>query len=179
MDIENALNQIGQGERGTFAALYRETQPCFIRYATGLLAGDREAAEDVVDEAFIAVWQQAGSYNGNGSAAGWIRRIVRNKAVDWLRKQREVCGLGGDEWDAFNQIPDTACSPHDLAEAASDASTLRVALAHLSFDHREVIWLCYFEDKSITEIAEIAGCPQNTVKTRLFHARKAMRPYVS
>jgi RNA polymerase sigma-70 factor, ECF subfamily len=175
MDIEMQIRGIAQGERGVFAELYRNQQPILIRYACGLLAGDREAAEDVVDEAFISVWQQAGRYTGQGSAIGWIRRIVRNKAVDWVRKQREVSMSGDAQIAVFNQIPDMAPSPHEVAERASDAGQLRSALSQLSVDHREAIWLCYFEDKSIAEIAEIADCPENTVKTRLFHARKAMR----
>ena len=72
-------------------------------------------------------------------------------------------------------MPDTADSPFDDAARASDASQLRAALEHLSFEHREVIWLCYFEDKPLAEIAEITGCPENTVKTRLFHARRNLR----
>ena len=54
----------------------------------------------------------------------------------------------------------------------SSAATLRRALSALSFEQREVVWMCYFEDKSVREIAELAQCPENTVKTRLFHARQ-------
>jgi RNA polymerase sigma-70 factor, ECF subfamily len=178
MDIESKLRGIARGERGAFAELYRAMQPSYIRYATGLLAGDREAAEDVVDEAFIAIWEQAGCFAGSGSAQGWMRRIVRNKAVDWLRKQREQSLSGQDQMEAFNRIPDTAPSPYAVAESNSSAQQLRLALDSLSLDHREAIWLCYFEEKSVAEIAEIADCPVNTVKTRLFHARKIMRDRV-
>jgi RNA polymerase sigma-70 factor, ECF subfamily len=178
MDIEAKLHDVALGARGAFADLYRELQPNFIRYATGLLAGDRHAAEDVVDDAFIAIWEQASRYAGHGSAAGWMRRIVRNKAVDWLRKQREPSLMGSDQMEAHSRVPDSAPTPFEVAETNADARRLRLALYGLSIDHREVIWLCYFEDKSVAEIAEIAGCPQNTVKTRLFHARQAMRKLV-
>ncbi len=178
MDIENNLRRIARGERGAFTELYRATQPGFIRYATGLLAGDREAAEDVVDEAFLAIWKQASSFTGQGSAQGWMRRIVRNKAVDWLRKQKEKSMPGGDEIDAHLNMPDMSPSPYTIAERNSEAAYLKAAMNKLSVDHREVIWLCYFENKSVAEIAEVAGCPQNTVKTRLFHARKIMQNMV-
>jgi RNA polymerase sigma-70 factor, ECF subfamily len=179
MDIEAGLRGVARGERGALSDLYRHLQPPMIRYVLGLLARDRAIAEDVVNEAFVAVWQQAGHFSGTGSAIGWVRRIARNKAIDWLRKQREVC-LSGDAQDALlNQIPDTAKSPLEVLESASDAHELRHALSQLSVEHREVVWLCYFEDKSVSEIALIVDCPENTVKTRLFYARKALRGYVA
>lgn len=178
MDIEVCLRNVALGERGAFTQIYQFLQPTMARYAMGLLAGDFASAEDVVNEAFVAVWQQAGRYSGIGSATGWIRRIVRNKAIDWLRKQREV-GLSDPDRDAiFNQLPDIALTPSDHAEANSEAHGLRAALVHLSVEHREAVWLCYFEDKSIAEIALIANCPENTVKTRLFHARKILATHL-
>ncbi len=174
MDTETTLREIARGSRDAFTSLYREQRPTMIRYATGLLAGDLAAAEDAVDEAFVAIWQQAGRFGGKGSANGWIRHIVRNKAIDWLRKQRE-CSFANDESaELTNQVPDPARSPYDCAELACDGNQLRRALAELSFEQREAVWLCYFEDKSLSEIAEIANCPQNTVKTRLFYARKSL-----
>ena len=175
IDTEVHLRGIADGNHAAFTALYRGWQPILVRYATGLLNGDREAAADVVDEALLAVWQQAGRFSGAGSSAGWLRRIVRNKAVDWLRRQRDV-SLPSDELEsAANSLPDPAKNPHELAAQQSDKSAVIEALQTLSFDHREAIWLCYFEELSVQEIAEIAGCPANTVKTRLFHARRILR----
>jgi RNA polymerase sigma-70 factor, ECF subfamily len=178
MDVEAHLRGVGRGERAAFSNLYRHFQTPMKNYVLGLLAGDHATAEDVVNEAFVAIWQQAANFSASGSASGWIRRIVRNKAVDWLRKQREVSMGGVAQEAAFNQIADDAKSPHDMLEDASQAHSLRLALAHLSVDHREALWLCYFEERSISEIAIIVECPENTVKTRLFHARKALRSLI-
>jgi RNA polymerase sigma-70 factor, ECF subfamily len=178
MDIDAGLRAIARGERGAFSDVYRHLQPPMLRYALGLVAGDRAAAEDVVNDAFVAIWQQAGTYSGLGSAMGWVRRIVRNKTIDWVRKQREV-SLSSDENDSLiNQVPDPTSSPQDIAQSQDEAQHLRAALTYLSVEHREVIWLCYFEDRSLSEIADIARCPLNTVKTRLFHARKILRNYI-
>jgi RNA polymerase sigma-70 factor, ECF subfamily len=175
MPIEAELNRITTGDRAAFARLWRATQPECLRYATGLLAGDRSAAEDAVDEAFIAVWQQSGHYDGSGNAMGWIRRIVRNKAIDWLRKQRDIPMSGEPQMEDRLLGATAEPTPFDIAEQASASATLRAALAMLSIEQREAVWLCYFEEKSLREIADIAGCPENTVKTRLFHARKALK----
>ncbi len=175
MNIEIALGKIAKGDRAAFAALYNDQAAPMLRFAIGLLAGDQETAEDVVDEAFMAIWQQAGSFHGEGSAQGWIRRIVRNKAIDWLRKYGKSRTATLPELALLDVQSDEADSPAMAAEKNSEARELRAALDRLSIDHREVIWLCYFEEKPLSEIAHIVGCPENTVKTRLFNARKQMR----
>ncbi len=175
MTIERQLRDIARGDKGAFAFVFRQFQPGFVRYATGLLAGDTEAAEDVVNDAFIAIWQQADQFANSGSAQGWMRRIVRNKAVDWVRKRRERSMDQMAEKCLSATLADGGATPFDHAERSLSADTLRGALAALSFEHREAIWLCYFEELSIADIAEIASCPQNTVKTRLFHARQKLR----
>jgi RNA polymerase sigma-70 factor (ECF subfamily) len=175
VNIEWALRGIARGDKNSFSTLYADQHGLLLRYATGLLAGDREAAADVVDEAFIDIWHQAGRFSGSGSAQGWLRRIVRNKSVDWIRKQRVRPLATGEQMSIFESTADSADNPEVAAQKKSDANELRAALDRLSMDHREVVWLCYFEELPLSEIAAIVGCPENTVKTRLFHARKLLR----
>ena len=173
METENKLRAIARGDRAVFAALFKDYLPRFVPYATGLLAGDKEAAEDVVHDAFMAIWQQAGHFSGKGSAEGWMRRIVRNKAIDWCRKQREVPMTMELQTQHAEQAGDL--NPLEAAVQSDAAKHLRDALTILSVDQREAIWLCYFEERSVAEISEFTQCPENTVKTRLFHARKILR----
>lgn len=172
---ETLIESLNQGHQGAFAELYRKLQPEMLRYATGLLAGDRAAAEDAVDEAFTAVWQHADRYAGTGNADGWVRRIVRNKAIDALRKNRGMRGSDALADDSKAAFWTDEPSPFDHAAAADQAKWLRSALGQLNSDQRGAVWMCYYEDKSLAEIATIMGCPENTVKTRLFHARKTLR----
>jgi len=178
MNIEWALQGIARGDEAAFSWLYASEQALLLRYATGMLAGDRAAAEDAVDEAFLAVWHQAGRYSGSGSARGWLRRIVRNKVVDYLRRTGNVPLANEAQLSRFALVADEADGPDRTIEIKSAADELRRAMARLSPDHREVVWLCYFEELPLFEIALLVGCPENTVKTRLFHARKAMRAYL-
>ena len=168
------IRGIAGGDRNAFGQLYRVLQSPMLRYATGLLAGDRAAAEDAVDEAFAAVWQQADRFSGSGSADGWVRRIVRNKAIDLVRRNRET-GIGTDSQSWLDHTPSDGPSPFDSAVNQSDREWLGAAMAQLSPDHRETLWLCYYEERPLAQIAEIMECPENTVKTRLFHARKQLR----
>jgi len=174
MGIEELLRRIASGDRAAFSCLYSSLRPALLRYAAGLLAGDAETAADMVDEAFMAVWRQAGRFDGAGSAEGWIYRIVRNKTVDWLRSRRERPLADGDA-GLVESMMDESDTPEVSAEKQSAANELRRALDRLSPEHREAIWLCYFEERPVSEIAMIAGCPENTVKTRLFHARRLLR----
>lgn len=179
MNSAERLAAIARQDQAAFTALYRAMQPQLERYAAGLLAGDMAAAADAVDEAFLDIWKQAGAYTGDGSAEGWIRRIVRNKAVDWLRRQKEKSGLSEGEQAAYDQTADSADTPDVVAEKKSDGDELRAAMARLSVEHRETLWLCYFENKSVSDIAQMMSVPENTVKTRLFNARKQMKQLLS
>jgi RNA polymerase sigma-70 factor, ECF subfamily len=172
MDIATLIHSTAKGDRNAFTELYRTQQRPMLAYATGILAGDREAAEDAVDEAFLDIWKNAQSYSGAGHAGGWIRRIVRNKAVDGLRKSRGKI-LVHDETALATQV-DPAAGPEDQALLAQEARWLRQSLSKLNVDQREAVILCYYEDRSLSEIAGISNCPENTVKTRLFHARKIL-----
>jgi RNA polymerase sigma-70 factor, ECF subfamily len=176
MDLATQIRAIAAGDRNAFSQMYREQHKAMLAYAAGILAGDREAAEDAVDEAFLDIWKGAGNFAAIGHAEGWLGRIVRNKAVDWLRKQKgkvlpfELAEQGG--------LADDRCTPEEYAAQDSDAIWLRKALSKLSTEQREAIILCYYEDRSVADIAAVMGCPQNTVKTRLFHARKHLFAFV-
>jgi RNA polymerase sigma-70 factor, ECF subfamily len=175
MRCEAQLRDIARGDKAAFNALYRELNRSMNCYAAGLLAGDRSAAEDIVNEAFFAIWEQASSFNGSGSAEGWIRRIVRNKAVDWIRKQRDLPMSDAVSDKLTADSVGNSETPFDSAAKTSTERRLREALAELSVDHRNVVWLCYYEERALSEIADIVQCPENTVKTRLYHARKILR----
>ncbi len=174
MRCEAQLRDIARGDKAAFNAFYREWSRPMNCYATGLLAGDRSTAEDILNEAFFAIWEQAGSFSGSGSAEGWVRRIVRNKAIDWVRKQRETSMTSTLESQIANETADSSFDPYENAAKSSATVQLHNALSLLSVEHREAIWLCYFEERPLAEISKLIGCPENTVKTRLFYARKIL-----
>lgn len=175
MTTQILIRDIARGDRASFETLYRNLQRPMLGYAMGILAGDREAAEDAVDEAFVDIWRSAASYSGAGNAEGWVRRIVRNKSIDWLRRQK---GDKSIEWsDAVEQQPEIAPNPEEMAIASGDLDWLRQGLSRLNVKQREALILCYFEERPLAEIAAIMECPENTVKTRLFHARASLRQY--
>ena len=173
IDLASELQALARGDRVAFDRLYRSQRRPMLGYALGLLAGDLAAAEDVVDEAFVDIWGQAGRFNGSGSPQGWIRRIVRNKAIDWLRKNGSTRLA---EWTlADDRRTDVLPDPESIAVRVSNREWLGKALGRLSLEQREAVMLCYFEERPLAEIAAIQACPEGTVKTRLFHARLNLR----
>jgi len=176
MNYNDLLRDVGKGERAAFTTLYSHIRPTMLGYAAGILGGDVAAAEDAVDEAFADIWRLAGKFNAVGNATAWIRRIVRNKAVDIVRKQsnREIPA----EDNVVLAFEDQAPNPEQAAVSSDEAQWLRGSLAALNPEQREVIVLCYFEGLSVQEIAVQTGALPNTVKTRLFYARQKMHDWL-
>ena len=127
-------------------------------------------AEDLVQEVFLDVWRKADNFQGRSTVSTWLLAIVRNKALD-VRRHRSTQQL--DE-DAAACIANSADTPEMATRKEQARSIIRKCLTQLSPAHREIIDLVYYHAKSIEEVAKIVGIPVNTVKTRMFHARKQL-----
>jgi len=153
------IAQIAQGDRPAFEELYRRYARAVLGLALRRL-GDRGRAEDAAQEAFVAIWRSARTYDpGRGRGAPWLYAIARNAITDGLRRTPEpatepVDGPGGG--------PD----PADRAEAAWAAWQVHRALEALPAHERPVIELAYWRGLSQSEIADVLGIPLGTVKTR-------------
>ena len=134
------------------------------------LVRDESTAEDLISEVFLDVWRQAGRFEGRSAVSTWMLAIARFKALSALRRQPE------QELDdrTAEAIEDTADDPHTALEKKDKGAILRKCLTGLSAEHREIIDLVYYHEKSVEEVAEIVGIPENTVKTRMFYARKRL-----
>jgi RNA polymerase sigma-70 factor (ECF subfamily) len=113
------------------------------------------------------VWRQAGRFQGRSQVITWLLAIARNKALSLQRRSNEEL----DE-HAAAAVEDPQDGPEVTLQNRQKAEVLLNCLRQLSLSHREVIDLVYYHEKSIEEVAEITGIPQNTVKTRMFYARK-------
>ena len=110
------------------------------------------------------------SVQGRSTVSTWLLAIARFKAISALRRRRD------EELDeeAAAAIEDLSDNPATALEKKDKSAMLRKCLAGLSAEHREVIDLVYYHEKSVHEVAEIVGIPENTVKTRMFYARKRL-----
>jgi len=134
------------------------------------LVRDETAAEDLISEVFLDVWRQAGKFEGRAAVSTWLLAIARFKALSALRRKPEQ---ELDEETAA-AIEDTADTPEVALQKKDKSEVLRQCLNGLSAEHREIIDLVYYHEKSVEEVAEIVGIPEATVKTRMFYARKKL-----
>jgi len=134
------------------------------------LVRDQWKAEDLISEVFLDVWRQADRFEGRSTVSTWLLAIARFKALSALRRKPEE---GLDE-DAALEIEDLADNPEVTLEKKDRSAVIRKCLMGLSAEHREIIDLVYYHEKSVEEVAKIVGIPENTVKTRMFYARKKL-----
>ena len=140
-------------------------------YRFGLrLVRNEQIAEDLMSEVFLDVWRQAGKFEGRSAVSTWLLAITRFKALSALRRRKD---LELDE-EATNAIEDSSDDPETVVQKKDTSKALRECLMALSPEHREIVDLVYYHEKSVEEAAEIIGIPGNTVKTRLFYARKKL-----
>ena len=166
---EALIAAIAAGDERAMRTLYNRHRVRVFRFAIRLV-GDAASAEDVVSEAFIEVWRQADRFEGRSSVSTWIMSIARFKALS-VRRRRQETVL--DEKLA-ETVADQSSSPEQIVLEMDRSAQLRACLTQLSPDHREIIDLVYYHDKTIEEVAEIVGVPKNTVKTRMFYARRRL-----
>ena len=151
------LAAVAAGERAAFEALYRAYQPRLTRFL-GRMTRRPALVEEVLDDTMLVVWRHAGRFNGASKVSTWIFAIAYRTALKALQRLDEPVEDGAAE-----------------TRAATGPGPLRRALAALPAAQRAVVELTYFHDIGYREIAAIVDCPVDTVKTRMFHARRRLR----
>lgn len=163
------IARIAQGDKMAMQVLYGRHHVRVYRFGLRLVR-DEQLAEDLITEVFLDVWRQAGRFEGRSAVSTWLLGIMRFKALSALRRRKDV------ELDdeAAASIADTADDPEVTVQKKDTSEALRSCLTSLSPEHREIVDLVYYHEKSVEEVAKLVGIPENTVKTRLFYARKKL-----
>lgn len=158
------LDRVARGDRAAFSELYQEFHPRLYGYLLRILSNPA-TVEEVLDDVMFVVWKDARKFRGQARVSTWIFGIAYRKALTAIRKDRRYqSGL-----DRKADIDTVA------GELKPHAEWIQAGLRQLSAEHRQVMELTYFGGFSYQEIADIAGCPVNTVKTRMFHARRRLK----
>lgn len=171
------IARIATGDQAAFAALYDRLATQAYSLALYVVK-DGRAAEDVVQEAFVNIWRMAGSYTTErGTVGAWAMTVVRNRAVDHLRRLSSRPQIAGD----LEKV--VVATAHDevwLAVTQSlDAARVRGALTCLPPEQREAIEMGFFQGLSHQEIANRKGLPLGTVKSRMRNGLKKMRAHLA
>jgi RNA polymerase sigma-70 factor (ECF subfamily) len=170
---EALLERIAEGRKDAMQVLFARHNVRVFRFALRLV-NDRAMAEDIVSDVFLEVWRKAAQFEARSQVSTWVLAIARYKALTALRGRRF------EELDEakINTIEDGSDTPEDLMQRAKTGEILRECLQRLSPAHREIIDLVYYHETSIEDAGEILGIPRNTVKTRMFYARKHLAELV-
>jgi RNA polymerase sigma-70 factor (ECF subfamily) len=167
---EALLGAIAAGDQRAMQVLYARHHVRVYRFVLQLTQ-DRSLAEDVVSEVFLDVWRRAGGFKGKSQVSTWMLAIARYKALSALRAHSDA---QLDEHAAVSVI-DPADDAETTMSKRDRSAIVQQCLSQLSALHREVLDLVYYHEKSVDEVAQIVGAPANTVKTRMFYARKRMQ----
>jgi RNA polymerase sigma-70 factor (ECF subfamily) len=166
---ESLIKRIASGDKLAMQVFYARHHVRVFRFVVRIVH-DESMAEDLISEVFLDVWRQAGRFEGRSAVSTWMLAIARFKALSALRRRPD------EELDeeTAGAIEDPNDDPGTTLEKKDKGAIIRKCLVGLSADHREIIDLVYYHEKSVEEVAEIVGIPENTVKTRMFYARKRL-----
>jgi RNA polymerase sigma-70 factor (ECF subfamily) len=163
------IARIAGGDRLAMQVLYARHHVRVYRFVLRLVRNEA-TAEDLISEVFLDVWRQAGRFEGRSAVTTWLLSIARFKALSAMRRRPDE-ELDEERAEA---IVDERDDPEVTVQKKDKSDALRQCLSALSAEHREVIDLVYYHEKSVEEVATIVGIPEATVKTRMFYARKRL-----
>jgi RNA polymerase sigma-70 factor (ECF subfamily) len=169
-DVPDAtlITRIATGDRLAMHAFFARHKTRVYRFVLRLV-GDPASADDLTSDVFLAVWRHAHKFQGRAAVSTWLLAIARFKALQEMRRWGDTAP-DPEEVDASDPAADPEASWADKNREA----TLRKCLGALSPEHRTIIDLVYYHERSVPEVAAIVGIPCGTVKTRMFYARKKL-----
>ncbi|WP_395670312.1 RNA polymerase sigma factor [Phenylobacterium sp.] len=163
------LNGVAQGDLRAFEALYRTYHPRLTRFLSNML--HRPAlVEEVLDDTMLVVWSRPEGFGGSSRLSTWIFGIAYRKALKAARREDEPVAPSG-----VDERPSLEASPEQAVGQRQSQIVLLQAIRQLSPEHRAVVDLAYFHEMAYREIAEVMNCPVDTVKTRMFYARRHLK----
>lgn len=163
------ISGVAMGDKAAMKEVYKTYTPALNGFVR-LYLTDPNDVSDIIHDTMLEVWRKADRFEGRSALKTWIFSIAKNKSIDRNRKSSRL-----DYTDENTEIEDGALSPVDVLTVSQEASTVREAVAKLKPEHRRAIHLSFFEDLTYKEIAEIEGCPEGTIKTRILYAKRNLQ----
>jgi RNA polymerase sigma-70 factor (ECF subfamily) len=166
---EMLLKHVAGGDRAAMHILFARHRKRVFHFIQRMVRNS-SIAEDLVSQVFLDVWRSASRFECRARVSTWLLAIARFKALSSLRRR----GFENLDQDDMHGIADTGETPEAALDRKERNGFLRACINKLSPDHREIIDLFYYHEKSIAEVSELIGIPDGTAKSRLFCARKQL-----
>lgn len=171
--VRELLERVGRQDEAAFRELYKAFSRRVFTYALNMVK-DHGRAEEILVDTMYEIWRAPSRFRGDSQFSTWLIGVARNKALMVYRSRRP-----DEVHDDLDDIAETtaADTPDGFAELARKQRSEGVqhCMGKLSDEHRECMHLVFFEGMALAEVAGIQGIPENTVKTRLFHARQKIK----
>lgn len=175
---EALLAKVAAKDRAAFEMLYRRYYRRLFHFVLKVVRVD-QIAEETVDDVMFAVWTSAGAFAGRSSVSTWLFGIAYRQALKSVTRDRRHRSVAvEDQQLAQTPDPDRAVDPEAVAQDADVSALVQRGLDGLSEQHRTVVELTAL-GHSYAEISEVTGCCANTVKTRMFYARRQLKRFVA
>ncbi|HEX6708636.1 MAG TPA: sigma-70 family RNA polymerase sigma factor [Albitalea sp.] len=172
-EVLRLLGRIGQADESAFRELYRAFSRRLYAYVLRQL-GDPAQAEEIVADTLYEVWRQPAKFRGDSQFSTWLIGIARNKVLMAFRS-RKPDSKHEDIADVAEVIASEDASAFEILAQQQRHEGVRSCMDKLSDEHRECVHLVFYEGMALAEVAQVQNCPENTVKTRLFHARQKLK----
>ena len=172
-EVRLLLDRIAKSDEAAFRKLYTAFSRKLYAYALRQLS-DPSQAEEVVSDTLFEIWKNPTAFRGDAQFSTWLIGIARNKCLMAFRSRKR--DADHDDIDEIaDEIPDESGCAFDVLAQKQRHEGVQHCMGKLGDEHRECIHLVFYEGMSIGEIADIQQCPEGTIKTRLFHARKKLQ----
>ncbi len=170
MDERMFIKKLNRGSRSALDQAIQRYTPYVSAVILRALAGRacREDVEELCADVFVALWTHAGEIDPDQGVRPWLAAVARNRATDWLRRQRPAAPIPED-------APDPAPGPEELAQRRERSARLWAAVDALGEPDRTLFMRYYYEEDKLKTIAAELGLSQTAAKQRLFRGRKALR----
>jgi RNA polymerase sigma-70 factor (ECF subfamily) len=165
------LERIGRGDQAALRELYRAYSRSIYAFALRRLRDAAEAEEIVVDT-MHEVWRHPQRFRGESKFSTWLLGIARFKLLSLIRSREPEHAEIGDLEETLESEDDGS---FEILAKKQRREAVRECMDRLSPEQRECLHLVFYEGYALAEVAAVLGCPENTVKTRLFHARRKLK----
>jgi len=164
--LQVLVRRCQRGEHTAFEEIFRQFQPRLRYYLRRLDPGDH--VEDVLQDVWLKVVHRIGSLRDPGAFVAWLYTIARNEVYNHSKARDPFAGLTDEHLDLV-------ADNHEPVFGQDEAARIHAALGRLTAAHREILTLCFLEDLSHQQIADILGIRAGTIRSRIYYAKQSLR----
>ena len=168
------IERLALGDLVAFEAFYKQYRPKLRGFILNIVSSE-EAVDEVFDDVMMVVWNKIGDFQGRSKLSTWVFSIAYRRA---LKERARGTGAGRIEVEYTDAVAEPEAvdgATEREVEAGHTKDRIKAALSKLPSDQGAVVRLAYFEGLSYRDIGAIMDCPEDTVKTRMFHARRKLK----